>query len=141
MAFPGLVEALESAPLLVVLDDLHWADPSSLKLLGHLVAALGSRLGLIVALGRRNVELDVDTETGRVVPLRHVAVDDCGRILNPLLVAGQQHGGLAQGIAQADGLIFGRVVYQMMEDAWRAPATCSAPASSRSALARRRRRW
>ena len=33
--------------------------------------------------------------------LRHVAVDDCGRILNPLLVAGQQHGGIAQGVAQA----------------------------------------
>jgi len=32
--------------------------------------------------------------------LRHVAVDDCGRILNPLLVAGQQHGGIAQGVAQ-----------------------------------------
>ena len=30
--------------------------------------------------------------------MRHVAVDDCGRILNPLLVAGQQHGGVAQGI-------------------------------------------
>ncbi|MBC3192913.1 xanthine dehydrogenase family protein molybdopterin-binding subunit [Pseudonocardia sp. C8] len=45
--------------------------------------------------------VEVDTETGRVTPLRHVAVDDCGRILNPLLVEGQQHGGLAQGIAQA----------------------------------------
>ena len=33
--------------------------------------------------------------------MRHVAVDDCGRILNPLLVAGQQHGGIAQGAAQA----------------------------------------
>ena len=33
--------------------------------------------------------------------LRHVAVDDCGRILNPLLVNGQQHGGIAQGAAQA----------------------------------------
>jgi carbon-monoxide dehydrogenase large subunit len=45
--------------------------------------------------------VEVDTETGFVKPLRHVAVDDCGRILNPLLVTGQQHGGLAQGMAQA----------------------------------------
>ncbi|HEY1737548.1 MAG TPA: xanthine dehydrogenase family protein molybdopterin-binding subunit [Acidimicrobiia bacterium] len=45
--------------------------------------------------------VEVDTETGRVTQLRHVAVDDCGRILNPLLVTGQQHGGIAQGIAQA----------------------------------------
>jgi carbon-monoxide dehydrogenase large subunit len=45
--------------------------------------------------------VEVDTETGRVELLRHVAVDDCGRVINPLLVAGQQHGGIAQGIAQA----------------------------------------
>jgi carbon-monoxide dehydrogenase large subunit len=45
--------------------------------------------------------VEVDTETGRVQMLRHIAVDDCGRILNPLLVTGQQHGGIAQGAAQA----------------------------------------
>jgi carbon-monoxide dehydrogenase large subunit len=45
--------------------------------------------------------VEVDLETGRVKLLRHIAVDDCGRILNPLLVAGQQHGGIAQGVAQA----------------------------------------
>jgi carbon-monoxide dehydrogenase large subunit len=45
--------------------------------------------------------VEVDTETGRVRVLRHVAVDDCGRMLNPLLVEGQQQGGVAQGIAQA----------------------------------------
>ncbi len=45
--------------------------------------------------------VEVDTETGAVRLLRHVAVDDCGTILNPLLVAGQQHGGIAQGAAQA----------------------------------------
>ena len=45
--------------------------------------------------------VEVDTETGRVEHLRHVAVDDCGRILNPMLVRGQQHGGIAQGAAQA----------------------------------------
>ena len=33
--------------------------------------------------------------------VRLIAVDDCGRILNPMLVRGQQHGGIAQGIAQA----------------------------------------
>ncbi|WP_300011179.1 xanthine dehydrogenase family protein molybdopterin-binding subunit [Pseudonocardia sp.] len=45
--------------------------------------------------------VEVDTDTGKVTPRRHVAVDDCGRVLNPLLVEGQQHGGLAQGVAQA----------------------------------------
>jgi aerobic carbon-monoxide dehydrogenase large subunit len=45
--------------------------------------------------------VEVDTETGEVTPLRHVAVDDCGTVINPLLVAGQQHGGVASGISQA----------------------------------------
>ncbi len=45
--------------------------------------------------------VEVDTETGGVRIRRHIAVDDCGRILNPLLVNGQQHGGIAQGAAQA----------------------------------------
>jgi carbon-monoxide dehydrogenase large subunit len=45
--------------------------------------------------------VEVDTETGEVRITRHVAVDDCGRVLNPALVEGQVHGGLAQGIAQA----------------------------------------
>jgi aerobic carbon-monoxide dehydrogenase large subunit len=52
--------------------------------------------------------VEVDTETGRVELLRHIAVDDCGRVLNPLLVAGQQHGGIAQGAAQA---LYEQVVY------------------------------
>ncbi|NIH86907.1 xanthine dehydrogenase family protein molybdopterin-binding subunit [Amycolatopsis granulosa] len=45
--------------------------------------------------------VEVDVETGFVKPLRHIAVDDCGRVLNPMLVRGQQHGGAAQGISQA----------------------------------------
>ena len=45
--------------------------------------------------------VEVDIETGGVELIRHIAVDDCGRILNPMLVTGQQHGGIAQGVAQA----------------------------------------
>jgi carbon-monoxide dehydrogenase large subunit len=44
--------------------------------------------------------VEVDSETGKVELLRHIAVDDCGKIVNPLLVAGQQHGGIGQGVAQ-----------------------------------------
>ena len=43
----------------------------------------------------------IDKETGKVNIERYVAVDDCGRIINPMIVAGQLHGGIAQGIAQA----------------------------------------
>ena len=52
--------------------------------------------------------VEVDVETGDVRLIRHVAVDDCGRVLNAMLVEGQVHGGLAQGIAQA---LFEEVVY------------------------------
>jgi aerobic carbon-monoxide dehydrogenase large subunit len=45
--------------------------------------------------------VEVDTETGRARLVRHVAVDDCGTIINPLLVEGQQHGGIASGVGQA----------------------------------------
>jgi carbon-monoxide dehydrogenase large subunit len=46
-------------------------------------------------------EVEVDPETGWVEVLKYVAVEDVGRVLNPLLVEGQIHGGVAQGIGQA----------------------------------------
>src|SRR5579871_1235784 len=51
--------------------------------------------------GAHIVVTDVDPETGQVSIRRYVAVDDCGNIINPLLVAGQVHGGVAQGLGQA----------------------------------------
>ena len=45
--------------------------------------------------------VEVDTETGNVELLRYVAVDDVGVVINPTIVEGQIHGGLAQGVAQA----------------------------------------
>jgi aerobic carbon-monoxide dehydrogenase large subunit len=45
--------------------------------------------------------VEVDTDTGRVELVRFVAVDDAGRVINPLLVEGQVHGGVASGVAQA----------------------------------------
>jgi len=45
--------------------------------------------------------VEVDLDTGLVKVLNHVAVDDCGRVINPLLAEGQVHGGIAQGLAQA----------------------------------------
>jgi aerobic carbon-monoxide dehydrogenase large subunit len=52
--------------------------------------------------------VEVDPETGIIKLRRYIAVDDCGRVINPLLVDGQIHGGLAQGIAQA---LFEEAVY------------------------------
>ncbi|HTX37358.1 MAG TPA: xanthine dehydrogenase family protein molybdopterin-binding subunit [Bryobacteraceae bacterium] len=51
--------------------------------------------------GAHVVVSEVDRETGDIQIRRYVAVDDCGKIINPLLVDGQVHGGVAQGLGQA----------------------------------------
>jgi carbon-monoxide dehydrogenase large subunit len=52
--------------------------------------------------------VDVDPDTGKVKVVRYVAVDDCGPAINPLLIDGQVHGGVAQSIGQA---LYEQVVY------------------------------
>jgi carbon-monoxide dehydrogenase large subunit len=108
-------EHLEADPAdIVVTGDGHLAVagvPSS-AISWAQVAALAGPSGLEAAFdfaqdsatfpfGAHISVIEVDMETGQVRPIRHIAVDDCGRILNPLIVTGQQHGGIAQGIAQA----------------------------------------
>ena len=51
---------------------------------------------------------EIDNDTGRVEVKRYIAVDDCGRIINPLIVDGQVHGGVVQGLGQA---LFEQAVY------------------------------
>jgi carbon-monoxide dehydrogenase large subunit len=60
-----------------------------------------SQEGATFPFGTHLAVVEVDTETGSVVVERIVAVDDAGILVNPLLAAGQIHGGLAQGVAQA----------------------------------------
>jgi carbon-monoxide dehydrogenase large subunit len=52
--------------------------------------------------------VDVDAETGKIKVVRYVAVDDCGRAINPMLIDGQVHGGVVYGIGQA---LYERVHY------------------------------
>ncbi len=117
-------QLLEAAPEdIVVTEDgrlgVAGVPASAIEWSAVAVAATGSGDPLLAALdfeqagatfpfGAHIAVVEVDTETGRVELLRHVAVDDCGRILNPLIVAGQQHGGIAQGVAQA---LYEQVVY------------------------------
>lgn len=58
--------------------------------------------------GTHLAAMEVDTETGMVSIRKYVCVDDIGNVVNPLIVDGQVHGGLAQGIAQA---LFEEAVY------------------------------
>jgi len=59
--------------------------------------------------GAHVCELEVDRETGEVRILRYSAVDDIGTVINPMIVEGQLHGGLAQGLGQA---LFERTAYE-----------------------------
>ena len=58
--------------------------------------------------GAQVCEVEIDSDTGEVEVVRYSSVDDIGRIINHMIVAGQIHGGIAQGVGQA---LYERVVY------------------------------
>jgi aerobic carbon-monoxide dehydrogenase large subunit len=105
--------ALEANPADLVFDPGRSAfavagDPEASVPLAQLAAA--ERLvvrtvfiapGATFPFGAHLAVAEVDTETGKVVLRRLVAVDDAGIVINPLLAEGQRHGGIAQGAAQA----------------------------------------
>jgi len=67
------------------LEATHYYDPP------NMTYPFGSYIAVV----------DIDSDTGEVKIRRFVAVDDCGNIINPMIVEGQIHGGLAQGVAPA----------------------------------------
>jgi aerobic carbon-monoxide dehydrogenase large subunit len=110
--------ALEADEADIVLDTdagaFHVAGtPAVAKTWGELAAlasAEGERLdvdtrfeasGPTFPFGAHVAVVEVDTQTGSVRHVRHVACDDAGRVINPLILEGQIHGGVAQGAAQA----------------------------------------
>jgi carbon-monoxide dehydrogenase large subunit len=109
--------ALEAAEADVVLDKSRGAfhvagTPAVAVTWGELSARRASEGGLAIAerftsggatfpFGAHVAVVEVDTETGKVTHLKQVACDDAGTVLNPLLLEGQIHGGIAQGSAQA----------------------------------------
>lgn len=64
--------------------------------------------GYTIPNGCHVCEVEVDPETGIVEIVRYTTVDDCGKVLNPLIVQGQLHGGLVQGMGQA---LFEEAIY------------------------------
>ena len=98
------VERVEGGFAVIGAPDRHvdWAEVAGASDGGALRAeGRWRQRGSTFPFGAHVAVVEVDTSTGDVRLRRHIAVDDCGRILNPALVRGQQHGGLAQGIAQA----------------------------------------
>ncbi|MEY4632672.1 MAG: hypothetical protein RLZ18_44 [Actinomycetota bacterium] len=108
-------DLLEAAVEDVVIDTVRGAfhvagSPAPSRTWAELVVGLDETLeaevdyvpeGSTFPFGSHVCVVEVDTDTGAVAVVRHVACDDAGTIINPLLVDGQVHGGLAQGIAQA----------------------------------------
>ena len=76
-----------------------WSEVAGEDGFGHETSF--TAVGSTYPFGAHVAVVEVDTETGAVSLRSITAVDDAGRILNPVLVEGQRHGGLAQGIAQA----------------------------------------
>jgi carbon-monoxide dehydrogenase large subunit len=68
---------------------------------GSLDAETDQLAGASFPFGTHLVVVEVDTDTGQTEIIRVVTCDDAGRILNPVLVEGQRHGGIAQGLAQS----------------------------------------
>jgi carbon-monoxide dehydrogenase large subunit len=108
-------DLLEAAVEDVVIDTVRGAfhvagSPAPSRSWAELVVGLDETLeaevdyvpeGATFPFGSHVCVVEVDTDTGSVAVIRHIACDDAGTIINPLLVDGQVHGGLAQGIAQA----------------------------------------
>jgi carbon-monoxide dehydrogenase large subunit len=66
--------------------------------------------------GAHIAEIEIDPDTGRLEIVNFTASDDFGRIINPMIVAGQVHGGLAQGIGQAvlEGCVYDKETGQLL---------------------------
>ena len=91
---------------------LSWAELASKASadgrLGELRVAHEFQAAPTFPFGCHLAVVEVDTDTGRVELVRHVAVDDAGTLVNPLVAEGQVHGGIAFGVGQA---LFEEVVY------------------------------
>ncbi len=106
-------DELEASPADLIFDATRSAfavagDPDAAVPLARLAATerllartVFTAPGPTFPFGAHVAVVEVDTETGKVVLTRMVAVDDAGTLLNPLLAEGQRHGGIAQGAAQA----------------------------------------
>ena len=94
----------------IAIEDVVKKHGSALDSMGEIPLPTSFPSGAHVA------EVEIDPETGTVNVLRYTAVDDCGRVINPTLLDGQLHGGIAQGIGQvmAEHCIYDRVTGQLL---------------------------
>jgi carbon-monoxide dehydrogenase large subunit len=90
-----------------LMANVAWNYPKGLEP-GLEASAFFDPPNFVYPFGAHLAVVSVDAETGEIKLERYVAVDDCGKVINPVIVAGQIHGGIVQGIGQA---LWERVVY------------------------------
>lgn len=76
-----------------------WDMPEGLEP-GFEASAFFDPSNFVYPFGTHIAVVEVDAQTGEIDLQRYVAVDDCGRVINPMIVEGQVHGGIVQGIGQ-----------------------------------------
>jgi carbon-monoxide dehydrogenase large subunit len=85
---------------IALMANVAWNYPKGLEP-GLEASAFFDPPNFVYPFGAHIAVVEVDAETGAVALQRYVAVDDCGRVINPMIVEGQIHGGIVQGIGQA----------------------------------------
>ena len=80
--------------------NVAWNMPKGLEP-GLEASAFFDPPNFVYPFGAHIAVVQVDIETGEVKLERYIAVDDCGKVINPMIVEGQIHGGIAQGVGQA----------------------------------------
>ncbi|MBM4185715.1 MAG: xanthine dehydrogenase family protein molybdopterin-binding subunit [Gemmatimonadetes bacterium] len=85
---------------LALMANVAWNMPAGMEP-GLEASAFFDPTNFVFPYGTHIATVDVDLETGEVTVLRYVCVDDCGPHINPMIVEGQVHGGVIQGVGEA----------------------------------------
>ena len=85
---------------LALMSNLAWNMPAGVEP-GLEATATFDPTNFVFPFGTHICTVEVDVDTGEVKILRYIAVDDCGPLINPMIVEGQVHGGVIQGIGEA----------------------------------------
>jgi carbon-monoxide dehydrogenase large subunit len=94
---PGKSKTIQDVALMA---NVAWNYPKGLEP-GLEASAFFDPPNFVYPFGAHIAVVEVDAETGEIKLTRYVAVDDCGKVINPMIVEGQIHGGIVQGVGQA----------------------------------------
>jgi carbon-monoxide dehydrogenase large subunit len=119
-AVKGAPSKFKTIQDIALMANVAWNMPKGVEP-GLEASAFFDPSNFVYPFGTHIAVVRVDVETGEIKLERYIAVDDCGRVINPMIVEGQIHGGIVQGIGQAlwEGAIYdgqGQLVSGSMMD-------------------------